>query len=318
MKSLAAVAAAWSLLLVSGCRPAPPPLPDLPSFEYQNARSIAKFREVDRLAREDRGSSERTGELGMLYQAYQFLDPARRCYAIARGLAPDEYRWVYYGAMLEKTAFNYEASEALFLKAIEMRPDEAELPAELGDLYLMWGRRDDADENLSKALELDPLQPTAALGKARLLTMEQKWTDVVSLLTPILVPYPRLSKAHQYLAAAYGALDMDAECTYHQALGVYGDAVESPLMHELNELTLGAILDGDPGPGAELLTQKCGRCHNSERIYDQKQDHLWWTRTVRRMQREAGWQWLTDDQAASIAAYLAERTKTVSGASQEH
>jgi mono/diheme cytochrome c family protein len=75
-------------------------------------------------------------------------------------------------------------------------------------------------------------------------------------------------------------------------------------MRELNELAVPAILDGDPARGAELLQQKCARCHNQERIYDHDEDRLWWARTVRRMQREAGWDWLTDDEAASIVAYL--------------
>jgi tetratricopeptide (TPR) repeat protein len=306
----AAIGAASSVLFVVSCRPSLAPLPELPRFEGQNAESVARFHEADRLAREDRYSARRTGELGMLYHAYQFLDPARRCYAIARVLAPQEYRWVYYGAMLEKTAFDYEPSESLFLKAIEMRPREAEVRAELGDLYLMWGRREEAQKMLSKALELDPREPTAALGKARLLTMDQKWNDVLDLLTPLLVSYPRLSKAHQYLAAAYGALGNEAERARHQTLGEYGSAIESPLVHELNELSVGAILDGNPASGPELLKSKCARCHNSERIYDHDEDHLWWARTVRRMQRQAGWQWLTDDQAAAIAAYLAERSKT--------
>jgi hypothetical protein len=52
---------------------------------------------------------------------------------------------------------------------------------------------------------------------------------------------------------------------------------------------------------------KCARCHSHQRIYDHDQDRLWWARTVRRMQREAGWAWLTDDEAASVVAYLSSR-----------
>jgi len=209
--------------------------------------------------------------------------------------------------MLEKTVFRYEAAEELFLKALELRPDNAELSAELGDLYLMWARREDAQRYLARALELDPIQPVAALGMARLLTLSQKWQAVIDLVTPLLERYPRLSKAHQYIAAAYGALGDPQREAYHQEEGEYGSDVASELMDALHELAVPAIMDGEPARGAELLKLKCARCHNHERIYDHDENRLWWARTVRRMQRKAGWQWLTDDEAASVVAYLTTR-----------
>lgn len=295
-------------LIASACDRLSERLPELPVFTYQNEASVDRFREADALARSDT-DSESVGRLGMLYHAYQFHDQARVSYALARELAPDEFRWIYYGAMLDKQAFHYETAEALFLRALELRPDDAELYAELGALYLMWARREDARVRLDKALALDPLQPVAALGKARLLTLSQDWDGVIALMTSLLERHPRLSKAHQYAAAAYGALGNAEREAFHQEEGEYGSAVESELMNVLNELAVPAILDGDPAPGPELLQTKCARCHNRERIYDHKRerDHHWWAGTVRRMQREAGWQWLTDDEAASVASYLATR-----------
>lgn len=275
-------------------------------FTYQNDASVARFHEADALAHRDT-DAESVGRLGMLYHAYQFHDQARASYALSRELAPGEFRWIYYGAVLDKETFHYETAEALFLRALELRPDDAELHAELGDLYLMWARREDARVHLDKALALDPIQPVAALGKARLLTLSQDWNGVIALMIPLLQQHPRLSKAHQYLAAAYGALGDTERQALHEEEGEYGSAVESELMHLLHELAVPAILDGDPAPGPELLEAKCARCHNHERIYDHDEDHLWWAHTVRRMQRKAGWQWLTDDEAASVASYLASR-----------
>jgi len=187
-----------------------------------------------------------------------------------------------------------------------MKPDDAELWAELGDLYLMWNRREDAETDLAKAHELDPLQPVAALGVARLRMLEQKWDAVIEIVTPLLTPYPRLSRAHQLLAAAYGALGIEDKRAFHQEAGEYGSAVDSLLMQELNELAVDAILDGDPAPGRDLLEVKCARCHSNQRIYDHDEERIWWARTVRRMQREAGWDWLSDEEAASVVAYLTQ------------
>lgn len=281
-------------------------LPALPTFTYQNAASVSRFRDADALARQE-ADAESIGRLGMLYHAYQFHDEARTSYALARELAPEEFRWLYYSAMLEKITFAYEAAESLFQRALVLRPADAELWAQLGDLYLMWSRREEARDHLDRALELDPVQPVAALGVARLLSLEQDWGLVVATMKPLLERHPRLSKAHQFMAAAYGALGEGELQAAHIEAGEYGSAVASDLMNELNELAVPAILEGDPAPGPELLQAKCARCHTHERIYDHDEDRRWWARTVRRMQREAGWQWLTDDEAASVVAYLDER-----------
>ncbi len=223
--ALKTLAGACALTLaLPGCRDASVRVPPLPPFRSQSQASISAFRDADRLARGSPDSADFIGRLGMLYHAYQFLHEGRVCYEIARERAPDEFRWVYYQGKLEKTAFQYEASEALFRRALEMRPRDAELWAELGELYAMWGRRDDAAKPLEKALELDPIEPTAALAKARLLSIEQKWQEIVALLTPLMERQPRLSAAHRYLAAAYSALGIEDKRAFHQELGEYGTA----------------------------------------------------------------------------------------------
>jgi tetratricopeptide (TPR) repeat protein len=308
-----AIVLASSLLALPGCRDQAARIPSLPAFVRQNQISVAKFMEADREARAEPSSAEAVGHLAMLYHAYQFLAEARASYAIARELAPRDFRFVYYSAKLEKTAFAYEAAEAYFRRALEMKPDDPELEAELGDLYLMWNRRKDAETHLAKAFALDPLQPVGALGMARLRMLDQEWDEVIALVAPLLKPHPRLSRAHQLLAAAHGALGAEHERALHQEEGEYGSAVDSVLMKELNELAVDAILEGDPAPGPELLQLKCARCHNHERIYDHYEERVWWARTVRRMQREAGWDWLSDDEAASVVAYLAETRPAPSG-----
>lgn len=283
-------------------------LPRLPDFAHQNQISVEKFQVADRLVRQDPFSPEGVGRLGMLYHAYQFNREALSAYRLVRELAPDEFVWIYYLAVLRKAVFDFEESERLFRRAIELRPGSAELWAELGDLYLKWSRRSEASASLNAAIELDPIQPVAALGRARLAILDQDWDGAVRLLTPLLEQYPRLSLCHKYLATAYERLGLTDEQARHQEMSEYGSAIESPLMRELHDLSVDAILDsGDPSAGPALLDDKCARCHTHGRIYDTDQDRRWWARTVRRMQREAGWAWLTDAQAASVVAYLADQ-----------
>ena len=283
-------------------------LPALPPFTQQNASSIAGFREADRRARESPRSAEAVGRLGMLYHSYRFMDEARACYQLARSLAPEAFEWIYYLAYLEKTAFRYPEAETAFTEAIAAQPTNAELWAQLGDLYLMWSRRDAADTHLERALELDPHEPLAAIGRARLVLQARDWNRAIELLTPILDEHPRLSIAHKYLAVAYETLGRSEEREHHLALSEYGSALESPRMRELHELSVEPILTGgDPAAGPALLEIKCSRCHTRGRIDATRQDRHWWARTIRRMQRQAGWAWLTDDEAAAVVAYLTAR-----------
>ena len=170
-------------------------LPPLPAFVHQNRSSIELFQKTDQLARQEPHSAERIGRLGMTYHAYRFMAEARRSYELARKFAPDEFRWLYYQGFLEKTVFNFRAAESIFRLALELKPDSAEIWAELGDLYLKWNRPDDAATHLTRALVLDPAQPLAALGQARLALLTENWERAIALLTPILDAHPRLASA---------------------------------------------------------------------------------------------------------------------------
>jgi tetratricopeptide (TPR) repeat protein len=283
-------------------------LPLLPKFVYQNRSSIELFHEADRLARQEPLSAERIGRLGMTYHAYRFTDEARQTYSLARNIAPNEYRWVYYQAFLEKSVYDFQKAESFFQQALEFKSDSAEVLAELGDLYLKWNRPDDAATHFTRALTIERLQPLAALGQARLALIAERWEEALALLIPILDTHPRLSLCHKYLARAYVNLGLPDKAEHHLSLSDYGSGIETPLMHELHELSVGPIVNGGKPLGAlDLMQIKCTRCHTSTRIEVTLRDRYWWAQTVRRMQREAGWAWLSDEQAASIVAYLADR-----------
>ncbi|MFQ5793131.1 MAG: tetratricopeptide repeat protein [Acidobacteriota bacterium] len=283
-------------------------LPSLPGFELQNRRSIERFREADRRARGNPLAAEAVGRLGMLYHAYQFEEEARGCYRLALELAPREFRWSYYLAVLEEAAYHFREAESRFRRATELRPDSADAWARLGDLQLKSHRLEEAEADFRRALQLDPLHPLASLGQARLAMFEREWQDVVDILTRLLERYPRLSMAHKYLSRAYAELGLGDEQAKHVALGEYGSASDGALMKEIYDLSVPAILEGDPTPGPGLLKAKCARCHTHGRIYETERSRRWWAATVRRMQRLAGWAWLTDEEAASVVAYLAGGT----------
>lgn len=282
-------------------------LPDPPPVERLNAVSRKRLADAFAAARAET-SADSVGTLGMVLHAYQFHDQARQAYRLARELAPREFRWTYYQAVLEEAIQEYDAAETLFERATELDPLQPDAWARLGDLRLKRNRTASAVAAFERALVLDPIHPLASQGRARLATLAQDWQAVRDILYPVVKKYPRLSAAHSYLARAEQALGNVQAAAEHAALASYGSAADGALLEALYELAVPAILHGDPAGAAEVMLDKCTRCHTPERIQATHQPPIWWARTVRRMQRNGGPQMLTEAEAAALVAYLAEPT----------
>lgn len=281
-------------------------IPELPDFAYQNQRSIELFDDADVRARREPRSSAAVGELGMLYHAYQFHEQARACYQLAAELEPTEMQWPYYLGVVEEAEYRLRASLGHFDRVVALAPDNASAWAWRGDLHLGLQQLDEARADFDVALGLDPYQPIASSGQARMLMLEGRWEEMVDVLERLLSRYPRLSLAHKYLARAHGELGREEEALAHQDQAEYGSAADGELLEQVLSLSVPPILEGSPEGGASLLEIKCKRCHTHDRIYETKASREWWAATVRRMQRQAGWLWLTDDEAATVVAHLSE------------
>jgi tetratricopeptide (TPR) repeat protein len=282
-------------------------LPPLPALELRNDHTVSLFEDADAAARRNPLLHDPIGKLGMLYHAHLFEEQARICYRLARRLAPEEFRWVYYAGVLEQTYHFDEKATPLFNRAVELRPEDVDSWARLGDVRLSLELRNEAQSAFAKALQFDANHPLAAIGRARLAMLERDWPELIAILQPVIERYPRYSAAHQYLARAYDVLSQSELAKHHREIGEYGSAVDGRLMRELYELAVPAILNGSPIYGPILVEVKCVRCHTTERILATDQPMRWWARTVRRMQRQGGITFLTDDEAAGIVAYLSRR-----------
>ncbi len=183
----------------------------------------------------------------------------------------------------------------------------ADVCSQRGDLHLGSHRQDEARADFDVALGLDPYQPIASTGQARLLMLERRWEGMADVLERLLTRHPRFSLAHKYLARAQRELGREDEALAHQAQAEYGSANDGELLEQVLSLSVPPILEGNPEGALSLLEVKCRRCHTHDRIYQMKGSREWWAATVRRMQRKAGWIWLSDDEAATVVAYFSER-----------
>src|SRR5262245_294619 len=78
-------------------------LPDLPQLVFDNfAPEIREqLRKTYETAHARPRDPEAVGRLGMTLHTYEQLEPAALCYERARRLAPEDFRWVYYFAVVK-------------------------------------------------------------------------------------------------------------------------------------------------------------------------------------------------------------------------
>lgn len=78
--------------------------------------------------------------------------------------------WAGLGAVeLAKRPQNLEAARTYLSKAVELRPDDGTIQANLGEVLLRQGKLDEAKTHFEKAFQLDPTRKDPGVNRARAL-----------------------------------------------------------------------------------------------------------------------------------------------------
>ena len=92
-----------------------------------------------------------------MLHAHWLHDEAAACYEIARGLAPEDFRWVYLLAGVEDVrGGDGERIDQLFTDAIRLSPRFPPAYVRRADALMRLGRWSEARESYAVAAELDP------------------------------------------------------------------------------------------------------------------------------------------------------------------
>lgn len=279
--------------------PEPPALP-------RHLEPVAEaIRQADADARGKPPAAEKIGWLGMTYHANDFFDQAEACYRISRALAPEDYRWIYYLALIEEENGNDEGAVQLLRQVVKLEPRYIHAQARLGTLLLRGGQLDEARVSLTEVLGRAPLHPSASLALARVLARQGKWDEVVQTLEPMLKAHPLVGPAWRLLARACRQTGRRSELEegFDESL-LLEEVMDEPLLDALYDRSSLAFAEGDRGRGQTLLEKRCSRCHSQDRVEKTIKNRRQWVRTIRRMQRMAGRDWLPDPEAADILAFV--------------
>ena len=211
------------------------------------------------------------GQLGMLYQAYGYAEPARDHYRNAMQLNPDDTRWPYYLAHTERGLGDYDAAAKLFATTLDRSPASSAAQVWLAESYLDGNQLGDAERGFNKALLMDPGCNRALAGLGRVALERGDHNRTINYLTRAVQAQPEIASLHYQLAMAYRANnDATSAAGYMQNAGRLQTSAEQlrlddPMLDAIAALPVGhesikinalqALLDKDYEKAARLYRQ---------------------------------------------------------------
>jgi tetratricopeptide (TPR) repeat protein len=106
------------------------------------------------------------GEMGRLFFATEYFDSAETCFLNAQALEPNDARWPYFLAHIQRRRNDPGKAATLFERVLALDPDNVPALVWLGDMRLVEGRPDAAEAPLARALTLAP-RDAAAVATTR-------------------------------------------------------------------------------------------------------------------------------------------------------
>src|SRR5215813_6618642 len=145
-------------------------LPELPPLTVENFGPAIReqAQKAYNEARARPRDAEANGRLGMVLQTYEQYELAATLYERARYLAPAEFRWLYYWAIVQASLGRQAEATAAFKEAVGRRPDYLPAQVRLADLLLAAGQMGESQRLYEAALQKTPGSVFAHYGLGRI------------------------------------------------------------------------------------------------------------------------------------------------------
>ncbi len=150
-------------------------------------------------------SASAYGELGMIYQANDFLKAARQAFEKARELAPADARWPYYLGIQAAREGRFAEAEAAFSESLAANPDYAPARVRLARSHVAQGDSRRARKILEEVTAANPGLAAAHAELGQLLLADRDFDAAVRSLEQALSLQPAASALKTPLAMAYRA-----------------------------------------------------------------------------------------------------------------
>jgi tetratricopeptide (TPR) repeat protein len=248
------------LLLVAGASCTAPRQAELEevqptgALESMNPPVRRQFEEA--LARLDRVRADREasvgalaeayGRLGMLLHAYADRPPAAAAYRNAWRLAPGDFRWPYFLALLSRLQADWTQADRALTAALDLEPDYLPALVVRAEFELDRGRLEAADAAFADLLERDRTLSAAWLGRAKVALARGEPQEALPLLREALARRPEATEVLYLLGQAHAALgEREPAARYLDQIPPANFlrepvGIEDPVFHEVVSLAAGA------------------------------------------------------------------------------
>ena len=198
---------------------------------------------ADAAARRSPDDADDVGALGMAYHADLFYVEALAAYAEAAKLAPADWRWTYYSALVHLERGDAALASNALHDVVKVQPQFGLAWWRIGESAFKQARFDEAEVAYKQAASLPPpvrddagFVPLARVGQARIALNRGDGKSAVEILEKLADEWPRLGTVHRVLADAYRAIgrsaDADRRAAHAAILRAYS-APHDPLIDAL-------------------------------------------------------------------------------------
>ncbi|MCP3959717.1 MAG: tetratricopeptide repeat protein [bacterium] len=238
--------------------------PDAAARDQVSAARAEVDRLLGRSPRDARALGQAYGRLGMIYNAYQYLDAAAAAYRNASSLDPREPDWLYYLAFVHQLRGELAEATALYERVIGIDGDDPTTRLRLAETRLEANDLDAARAHFERALELDPDSAAGRYGLGRVAAAAGAFEEAVGHFEETLAVQPVASQVRYPLAMALRRTGDEAGARRHLELG--GDTEVAFADRRLAAVaTLGRSFESHRQRGEVALAED--RCRDAEAAF---------------------------------------------------
>jgi len=232
--------------------------PDLPPVSFENFGLEIRdhVRNAYAAAQARPRDAETSGRLAMTLHTYEEYEFAAICYERARHLAPDEFRWVYYFALVQAALGKHNEAANAFKEAVRRKPDYLPAQLRLADSLFAAGQSNESRQFYETVTKKDDGVAQAHYGLGRIRAASGEPAAAVAHYRKAVELVPEYGAAHYALGLALRDLGQTVKTQEHLALSqkykLSRPPLEDPLLNAIAELNAlgteilkrGVVLEG--------------------------------------------------------------------------
>ena len=215
-RALGAVLAA--VMLLAGCSGSQTDEVPIPALDGVDPLIAERIREVAETVVREPESAAAWGRLGVVYELNGFREEGLRCYAKARELDPEDWRWSYFAGLALREV---EPAQARDLLALAARSAQGYPPIDfhLGVLAIAARDLDSAVTHFEAALSGDPELVDGLLGLAHVAVARDDPEAALELIDRATVLAPQEAAVHFHRAEAFRLLERADDAARAERVG---------------------------------------------------------------------------------------------------